>query len=121
MEIIHFCILDCLRRRLAEDFSRESQTALNIHGERVRATEHASRDPFCVSERLHGLAEIVECGVDGVIERLRVCCAGPLPRRPTAGSTASKVLLRSLTSRPARPFGKRETQRRASLWSCLED
>ena len=41
---------------------RESQMALNMHCERVRAAEHAPRDPFCVSERFHGLAEIVERG-----------------------------------------------------------
>ena len=35
---------------------------LNIPHERVRATEHASRDPFRVLERRHGLAEIVERG-----------------------------------------------------------
>jgi hypothetical protein len=28
----------------------------------VRATEHASRDPFRLLERIHGLAEIVERG-----------------------------------------------------------
>jgi hypothetical protein len=29
---------------------------------RVRATEHASRDPFCLLERRHGLVKIVERG-----------------------------------------------------------
>ena len=34
---------------------RESHMELNMHCERVRAAEHAPRDPFCVSERFHGL------------------------------------------------------------------
>ena len=39
---------------------------------RVRATEHAPRDPCRVLERRHGLAEIVERGVGVIVERLRV-------------------------------------------------
>ena len=38
----------------------------------MRAAEHAPRDPFRVSERFHGLAEIVERGVGVSAERLRV-------------------------------------------------
>tara|TARA_B100000459_G_scaffold90320_1_gene50927 strand:- start:416 stop:565 length:150 start_codon:yes stop_codon:yes gene_type:complete len=45
-----------------EGFSRSFQGALNPFCERVRAAEHASRDPFRVFERRHGLAEIVERG-----------------------------------------------------------
>ena len=36
------------------------------------ATEHASRRPFCLHERGHGLAEIVERGAVVSVERLRV-------------------------------------------------
>ena len=39
-----------------------SQAALNVHCERVRAAEHAPRDPCRVLERRHGFAEIVERG-----------------------------------------------------------
>ena len=41
---------------------RGFQTPLNRHCERVRAAEHAPRDPFRLHERRHGLAEIVERG-----------------------------------------------------------
>jgi len=37
-----------------------SQVFPNSLGERVRAAEHAPRSPFCVLERRHGLAAIVE-------------------------------------------------------------
>ena len=39
-----------------------SQVALNPHCGRVRAAEHASRNPCRVLERRHGFAEIVERG-----------------------------------------------------------
>ena len=61
---------------------RESHMELNMHCERVRAAEHAPRDPFCVSERFHGLAEIVERGAVVLAERLRV-----------GGSTAGELAL----------------------------
>ena len=38
------------------------QIVLNVNCERVRATEHAPRDPHRVLERRHGLAEIFERG-----------------------------------------------------------
>ena len=42
-------------------------------GERVRAAEHAPRDPCRLLERRHGLAEIVERGAGVLVaERLRV-------------------------------------------------
>ena len=52
---------------------------LYLHCERVRATEHTPRDPFVLLEHCHGLAEIVECGVLVVVERLRV--SPPHPQR----------------------------------------
>ena len=55
-------MLEVRRFARVERGLRESQMALNMHCERVRAAEHAPRDPFCVSERFHGLAEIVERG-----------------------------------------------------------
>ena len=52
------------RRRFAgaERGSRVSQSSFNLQCGRVRASEHAPRDPFRVLERRHALAEIVECG-----------------------------------------------------------
>ena len=49
-----------------------SQCLLKSHCERVRATEHASRDPSNVLERRHSLAEIVERGAGVRAKRLRV-------------------------------------------------
>ena len=43
----------------AENGSCSLQFAFNPSCERVRATEHAPRDPSCVLERRHGLADIV--------------------------------------------------------------
>ena len=54
-----------------EHGSRVSQVALNVHCERVRATEHAPRGPFNLFERIHGLAEIVERGAGVVVEHPR--------------------------------------------------
>ena len=45
-----------------EHGSRVSKIALKCSCERVRATEHATRNPYRVLERRHGLAEIVERG-----------------------------------------------------------
>ena len=61
----------------AERGSRLSQAVLNTRGERVRATEHAPRDPLYLLERRHGLAEIVERGGGVLEERIRV-----IPPRP---------------------------------------
>ena len=59
------------RRRLAgvERGSRVTHVALDPRSGRVRATEHATRDPFRVLERRHGFAEIVERGA--VVSRVR--------------------------------------------------
>ena len=46
----------------AERDSSLAQIPLNLHCERVHATENAPRDPFSVLERRHCLAEIVERG-----------------------------------------------------------
>ena len=53
------------RRRFvgAERGSRVLQILLNLHCERVRATEHAPRNRFNLFERRHGFAEIIERGV----------------------------------------------------------
>ena len=58
-------ILPGIRRRRfagAERGPRLSQAVLNPHCGRVRATKHAPRNPCCLLERRHCLAEIVECG-----------------------------------------------------------
>ena len=47
---------------VSECRSHASQYVLNVHCERVRATEHAARGPFYLLERRHGLAEILERG-----------------------------------------------------------
>ena len=52
----------------AEQFSSSSQVALKPRCERVCAAEHAPRDPNCLLEHRHGLADIVECG-GGVLGR----------------------------------------------------
>ena len=51
--------------------------------ERVRATEHASRDPFRVIERRHGLAEVVDRGA--VVHRLRRASDGVAAERDGVG------------------------------------
>ncbi len=56
----------------AEHASRVLQIALNIHCERMRAPEHAPRDPFYLLEPRNGLAEIVERGAIVHVKRLRV-------------------------------------------------
>ena len=56
-----------LRFAGAEDGSHGLQIILNRRGERVCATEDASRGPVRFFERIHGLAEIVV-----LVERLRV-------------------------------------------------
>ena len=57
---------------VSECRSHASQYVLNVHCERVRATEHAARGPFYLLERRHGLAEMVERGTGVVVERLSV-------------------------------------------------
>ena len=56
----------------AEHFSRSSQRSPNLHSDRVRAAEDASRDRFHRLEPRHGLVEIVERGAGVLVERLRV-------------------------------------------------
>ena len=56
----------------AERGSRVSQCDLNGLCGRVRTSKHASRDPFRVLARRHGLAEIVKRRAVGFVERLRV-------------------------------------------------
>ena len=46
----------------AERGSRIEQSVSYLSCERVRAAEHAPRDPLRVLERRHGLADIVEGG-----------------------------------------------------------
>jgi hypothetical protein len=52
--------------------SRDLQGSLDIFCERMRAAEHAPRDPLRVLERRYGLAEIVERSAGVAVERLRV-------------------------------------------------
>ena len=59
------------QRSTEERGSRSSQFALKPCCERMRATEHAPRDPFRVLERRHCLAEIVERGSIVHVERVR--------------------------------------------------
>ena len=56
----------------AEHGSRVSQMIIYPRRGRVRATEHAPRDPFRLLERRHGLSEIVERGIGVQVERRRV-------------------------------------------------
>ena len=53
--------------------------ALNLHCERVRATEHASRDPFDLLKRRHGFAESIERGFAVPADCVRV--VPPHPKR----------------------------------------
>ena len=52
--------------------SRLSQAFLHVHCERVRASEHAPRDPLPLLERRHGLAEVVECRAVVLVNFLRI-------------------------------------------------
>ena len=56
----------------AERGSRDLQGMSNPHCVRVRAAEDASRGPFRVLERRHGLAEVVKRGAGVFVKRLRV-------------------------------------------------
>ena len=60
--------LPCLLFAGAEYCSRPSEGFLKIHCERVRAAEHAPRDPFHVLERRHGFAEIAKRGGGVLVE-----------------------------------------------------
>ena len=93
------------RRRLlprtAERRSRVSQRVPKSHCDRVRAAEHAPRRPSRVLERIHGLAEIVKCGLVVVVE------LSPAPRRRSVDSRQrfettrpSSRRLRALRRRP---------------------
>ena len=46
--------------------------SLNLHRDRVRASERAPRNSQRILERLHALAKIVERGTDVHVERLGV-------------------------------------------------
>ena len=84
--VVILLILRLARRRFfagAERCSRGLQIALNPHCGRVRATEHAPRDPRRVLERRHGLAEIVERRAGVLVERPRVNL--PYPKREIIG------------------------------------
>ena len=88
-------VLTAPRRRClagAERGSSVLQIVLNSPGGRVRATEHAPRDPSRVLERRYGLAEIVERCVGVHAERLSInpgLTTGNLARR-SFGSGASR-------------------------------
>ena len=55
-----------------EHGSRQFQILLKRHCERVRATEHATRNPYRVLERRNCFAEIVEGGAVVFVEHRRV-------------------------------------------------
>ena len=63
-----------------------SQDYPEIHGQRVRAAEHAPRGPFRVLQHRHSLAEIIEWGagveVERPCDRVRLR-AGRAQRRPS--------------------------------------
>jgi hypothetical protein len=61
----------------AERGSRFSQGPLDPRCERVRAAEYLPRNTCHLNERRHGLAEIVERGGGGAVERLRKTKHGP--------------------------------------------
>jgi hypothetical protein len=73
------------RRRLAgvERGARFLQLLPKPLRERVRATEHAPRDPFRVLEGRHALAEVVERGVGVQVppDPMRLVRGAPIPRR----------------------------------------
>ena len=56
----------------AERGSRVLQGSLNSFCDRVRAAEHAPRDPFRVLERLHSFPEIIERGTGVRVEHVSV-------------------------------------------------
>ena len=69
------------RRRLAgtERDARLFQGVLDIRHERVRAAEHAPRNPFRVLESRHAFAEIVERGGGVLAECPRVVSQLEIP------------------------------------------
>ena len=83
----------------AQHGSRVSQMALNVHCERVRAAEDASRDPFRVLERRHGLAEILERGGGVIAERYSVNLPRPERGVITISENASRNGNRSAQQR----------------------
>ena len=94
------------RRRLAERGSRFLQCFLNFFGERVRTTEHAPRDPSCVFERRHGLAQIV-----GVLSGEKQRVNRSWPRRWSASSALNETAwsaLVGMAKKTARDAAKAE-------------
>ena len=74
----------------ARSAARVAQILSHPFCERVRATQHAPRDPFSVLESRHGLVEIVEHASVGFAERPRV--DAELRRSAVRGAGASMVL-----------------------------
>ena len=100
---IHFIILPFRTRRWlrfagAERGSRVSQIVLNLYCERMRAPEHAPRGPFYFLERRRGLAQIVEGGAVGFVERLRVNPPRPRGDRRAWRRGSSRVSAHNGTS-----------------------
>ena len=56
--------------------SRLSQALINPDGDRMRPAQHATRDPFYLLERRHGLMDIFERGAIISVDRLRVKAPG---------------------------------------------
>ena len=97
------------RRRFtgAERGSRLSQGFFISRCDRMRAPEHASRGPFRLLERRHGLAEIVERGGGVAAERLRV-------KRPQTDRDVTAV------SGNASRHGNCSAQQRPGFFEALE-
>ena len=70
--------------------SRASQFFRNPRCDRVRAPEDAPRGPFCLLERRHAFADIVERGVVVMVERPRVTPPHPEREIMTFSENASR-------------------------------
>ena len=88
--IILVCMVLLCTPAGAERFSRFSYGVLKFRCERVRATEHATRGPFRLLERIHGLADIVEGGAIDSTERDRVIPPQPEHDDMTLPENASR-------------------------------
>ena len=85
----------------AEPGSRLEQIASKSFCGRMRAPEHAPRDPFHVLESRHGLAQIVERGAAVFVERLRI--TPPNPEREIIEQTRRCVGRNFISAQAPRP------------------
>ena len=102
------------RQRLAgaERGSRVSQCDLNPRCVRMRATQHAPRDPCHVLERRHGLAEIIERAAIVAVKRHR---ENPLHFEQTKDLTRLKTFLHTRKMRPPASIVRRWAPRNSSV------